>query len=152
MISDQRGYHYYVEEGSNLKRSWFLKDIFIWGGIIFFVASFFLLYLFQSLQYTKLSYQLQAQKLQLEHLRRENRLLDLERSNLASLNRIERIARDDLGMINPHQIEYIVYHSKGGSMEAISLVDEKRVDERIRNYVSNWLENISRVEAGTLFD
>lgn len=150
MVPMRKGYDFYNQKNTK-KGSQSLRDIFIWGGIIFFVASLFILYLAQSIQYAELSYSLQINKQELERLRKENHLLDLERSRLASLERIEHIARNELHMQDPIRVEYLVLDTPSFSLDAEEVTHERRVDRLVVDFVFNWLENISRVEAGTLF-
>lgn len=150
MITARSGYDvdYNCQEYTTSKKSHGLREILICSGIIFFIASLFILYLYQSIQYAELSYELQMNKMELEELRKENQHLVLERSRLATIERIERIAHKELGMHHPSEIEFVHLDQETGTQ----VVDTKRVDVMLKGLVFNWLENISRVEAGTLYD
>ncbi len=151
MITDRSGQDYYSQEYTSSKRSHGLREILICSGIVFFIASLCILYLYQSIQYAELSYQLQISKMELEELRKENQHLDLERARLATIERIERIAQNELGMHHPYQVEYVLLDDENRETR-VQVVETKRLDAMLKGLVFNWLENISRVEAGTLYD
>lgn len=133
------------------RRSRGLREIFLWGTIIFFIATLFILYLAQSIQYAELCYSLQLNKEKLDALQKENHHLDLERARLASLERIERIARTELDMQTPQKVEFLVLGPPSFPIDEGPIREARRVDHLVVDFVFNWLEDISRVEAGTLF-
>lgn len=152
MIGVKSGQDYYQQEINQKRSAGHFREILIWGGVVFLIASLFILYLVQSIQYAQISYHLQLKKQQLDLLRKENHQLDLERAKLASLERIEGIARNQLRMKDPHQVEYVTLNNPTGFSDQGLIVEKKRIDYMIKEFVFNWLENVSRVEAGTLFD
>lgn len=152
MIPAKRGQDCYNQEYRSKRPSKGSKEIFICFGVASCIVALLILYLFQSMQFTELSYQLQQSKEELETLRKENFQLELEVANLSALDRIERIARDDLGMLDPNQMKYVVLHPR--DYERAGSLDEDGVglNRMIKDLVFNWFEIISKVEAGALFD
>ncbi len=67
----------------------------------------FLLYVRQRMEYTRVSYRLEELTRQQRHLQEENRKLRVERSFLRAPDRVERIARDEIGLVRDHACEMI---------------------------------------------
>lgn len=152
MIPAKRGEDYYSQKMGYAKKSNSLHEIIFCFGLACCIVSLLIFYLFQSIQYTELSYQLQQSKVELEVLRKENHQLDLEMARLSALDRIERVARRELGMLDPKEMEYLVLHQQEYEKDGILPGERASLDELIKDFVFNWLEIISKAEAGTLFD
>jgi cell division protein FtsL len=67
-----------------------------------------LLYVWQQIQVVKVGYGINQLKLQIEERENDNRTLRMKLNNLGSLERVEKIAKERLKMINPPP-ENIVY-------------------------------------------
>src|SRR5262249_39511498 len=60
-----------------------------------------LVYVWQRVEFLRISYQVEALKKEREDLQEQNKRLVVERSFLLSPDRIERVARHDLGLVDP---------------------------------------------------
>ena len=73
--------------------------------VVFFVSILMLLValalVWPNVRKVKLSYDYKALKAEQEELLRENRLLSLEKESLESLYRIQALAKNEVGMIDP---------------------------------------------------
>ncbi len=67
-----------------------------------------LVYVWQQIQVVKAGYAINQLKVQIEERENENRLLRMRLSNLSSLERVEKIAKERLKMVNPPP-ENIIY-------------------------------------------
>jgi len=74
-------------------------------GAVFVFGTLF--YAWQQFQWIQHGYEIQAAERQIDELAEVNRILRLERANLASPQRIERIARQQLGMVSPVASQYV---------------------------------------------
>ncbi len=67
-----------------------------------------LIYVWQQTQVVRVGYSINQLKLQIEERENENRTLRIKLNNLGSLERVEKIAKERLKMINPPS-ENIIY-------------------------------------------
>ncbi|MBI5555681.1 MAG: cell division protein FtsL [Elusimicrobia bacterium] len=67
-----------------------------------------LIYVWQQIQVVRVGYSINQLKLQIEERENENRSLRIKLNNLGSLERVEKIAKERLKMINPPS-ENIIY-------------------------------------------
>ena len=67
----------------------------------------FLLYVRQRMEYMRVSYRLEELTREQRRLQEENRQLRVERSYLRAPDRVERIARDELGLVRDHACEML---------------------------------------------
>lgn len=67
-----------------------------------------LIYVWQQIQVVKVGYSLNQLKLQIEERENDNRSLRMKLNNLSSLERVEKIAKERLKMVNPPP-ENIIY-------------------------------------------
>ncbi|MDD5491337.1 MAG: cell division protein FtsL [bacterium] len=67
-----------------------------------------LIYVWQQIQVVKVGYTINQLKLQIEERENDNRSLRMKLNNLGSLERVEKIAKERLKMINPPP-ENIIY-------------------------------------------
>ncbi|MDD5258700.1 MAG: cell division protein FtsL [bacterium] len=67
-----------------------------------------LAYVWQQIQVMKVGYAINQLKVQIEERENENRFLRMRISNLGSLERVEKIAKERLKMVNPPP-ENIIY-------------------------------------------
>ena len=67
----------------------------------------FLLYVRQRMEYMRVSYHLEELTRQQRRLQEENRKLRVERAYLRAPDRVERIARNEIGLVREHGCEMI---------------------------------------------
>jgi cell division protein FtsL len=67
-----------------------------------------LLYVWQQIQVVKVGYSINQLRLQIEERENDNRSLRMKLNNLGSLERVEKIAKERLKMVNPPP-ENIIY-------------------------------------------
>ena len=84
-----------------------LGPMALYGGIICLTVLIALLYLSQYAILAHLSLQINSLQGKVEALERENRNLQHQAAHLSSLDRVERIARHDLGMVPFAEIRYL---------------------------------------------
>lgn len=70
-----------------------------------------LLYVWQQIQVVKVGYGINQLRLQIEERENDNRSLRMKLNNLGSLERVEKIAKERLKMVNPPP-ENIIYLEK----------------------------------------
>ena len=70
-----------------------------------------LVYVWQQIQVVKFGYGISQLKLQIEERENDNRSLRMKLNNLGSLERVEKIAKERLKMVNPPP-ENIIYLEK----------------------------------------
>lgn len=80
--------------------------------IVFFLVSSALLvpvilYVRQRMEFMRVSYRLEALSEERKKLQDMNRKFLVERAQLSALDRVERIAREDLGLVNNHLCEIL---------------------------------------------
>jgi cell division protein FtsL len=71
------------------------------SSIVFLVAAFCMIYVWQRVQVIKVGYEIEALKKERAELTRENNDLQIEKSTLTSPERIESLADTDIGMHVP---------------------------------------------------
>ncbi|MDA8236003.1 MAG: cell division protein FtsL [Clostridia bacterium] len=82
---------------------------------VFVVLVAFLLGIFFTARYAQVAmqgYQINALKERLTALQADNQRLEIEANKLKSLNRIEKIAMADLGMVKPEGVQFIAVEDK----------------------------------------
>jgi len=90
-------------EENKSKSKVFLISLTVMGILLLFS----LLYLRQRVQYAKSSYEINSIKEVEKKLENENGYLQIRMEELSSLSRIEKIAREQLGLIVPKEIKVI---------------------------------------------
>ena len=68
----------------------------------------FLFYVWQHIQVIKIGYKINKLQTQLEELKNKNRYLRVEVNYLKSLDRIEKIAKEELKMVKPRNEDTII--------------------------------------------
>jgi cell division protein FtsL len=89
-----------------LRRKLRNKFIYQVASIILVFSSIFI-YLWSHITLFEKSYQFNSLIMGYQKLKKENKLLKLEKSELASLERVEKIAREKLGLISPRDDQII---------------------------------------------
>ena len=95
------------EEEDRIERESKPKIIFTTAIIIVVFLSVGLLYLGQHVQYAKASYEISSVREAQRKLVNENNQLQVRMQELSSLSRIEKIAKEKLGLVVPKQIKII---------------------------------------------
>lgn len=93
-----------IETAENESRP---KTIFITMLIVISLLFMGLMYLRQNVQYSKISYELSALRGTLSDLQNVNNQLQVKSEELGSLSRIEKIAKEQLGLVVPKQLKTI---------------------------------------------
>lgn len=75
-----------------------LRRFLIYGAAIVVPL---LVYVWQRVEFLRVSYQVEALKKERQDLQEKNKHLSVERSSLMSPDRIERMARQELGLVDP---------------------------------------------------
>lgn len=68
----------------------------------------FLFYVWQHIQVIKVGYRINKFQAQLEELKNKNRYLRVQANQLKSLDRIEKIAREELKMVRPSKDDKLI--------------------------------------------
>lgn len=99
----------------------------------------------QSLRLVHLNYQLEVLENNLSELQAENRELILDLSSKTSLKRIEKVARQELGMVEAENVTRLVLKEDMPSENEILYASNSD-----SNWVSSFLHGIQNVRAATL--
>mgnify|MGYP000483556579 CR=1 FL=1 len=97
------------------------------SGVVIFVLTVILIgtilvsYICQFVQITHLSYELNSLENRLDEIKEKNYLLNIKLAREKSMANIEKIARNDLDMIEPDKVEIMVLKNK----EQIDTLPEK---------------------------
>ena len=98
----------------------------------------------QSLRLVHLNYQLEVLENNLSELQSENRELILDLSSKTSLNRIERIAKEDLGMVEAESVTRLALRD-GPAESEIQYASNNQSD-----WLSSFWHGVQNVRAATL--
>ena len=98
------------EGGENRTKPRIFLTCLIVMGIFLFIG---LVYLRQRVQYAKLSYEINSLREIEKKLENENGYLQIRMEGLNSLSRIEKIAKEQLGLIVPKEIKMIPLEAGG---------------------------------------
>lgn len=115
------------------------------------ISSLVIVYINQYVRLSRSNYRLERLESQRSQLKNHNIHLELQISQLKSLDRVEEIAKRDLGMVRPDKINYIVLDR--GSTEDVVLaeVDDTPPEEarNIRDRIANFFDSLTEVQAGS---
>lgn len=129
--------------------------------IIFVIVLFFIMYINQYVQLSRKSFMVEKLEDKKRKLESKKEHLQLKIAKLKSLERVERIAKQDLNMEQPDEINYIVINSKEGNKDK-KQNSETQMGERKENNketklsfnleerVERWVKDLTTVQAGTL--
>jgi len=82
--------------------------------IVVVLFSFLTAYLTQHIYVMNISYQMQENVKNLRILQKENELLQIKLAKYESMEWIDKVAQQRLGMIRPEKIEYLIVKDKNG--------------------------------------
>lgn len=89
------------------------KNIVVTFAIaLILIATLFAFQIFQVVTITHLSYQTEDLESKLNSLEKSNEKLELEVTKKISLSKIEKIAKNDLGMVEAKEIKYVAINDK----------------------------------------
>ena len=140
----------YVNNRNNVKKERQNSALLVFSFIIFtfMIALILFAYIGQSLQITQLNYTLTEQKQALEKIEQENHQLNLELARSTSLARVERIARAQLHMVEPLEIEVVVLNKNNNKENKIINNNEKTFF--LASLFDRLIDKIDTVRAGNL--
>lgn len=118
----------------------------LYGVAICLTVIIALLYLSQYAILAHLSLQINNLQEKVGTLERENRNLQHRTAYLASLDRVEKIARNDLGMVPFQEIRYLPVLDTNPEIDTkvVKLGDEKTVSQ-----LANWIRPKTALAEGT---
>lgn len=61
----------------------------------------------QQLQYAAISRETEAMRIQLEQLQKTNETMSLEKQKLSTPAHVEKLAREELGLVKPGEVPYV---------------------------------------------
>ncbi|WP_156801228.1 cell division protein FtsL [Halobacteroides halobius] len=133
-----------------------LKSIIL---VVFMIAIIVLLILIHVNQYVKLArrnFKIESLKEKINQLKSEKAHLQLKISRLISLDRIERIAKQELNMKEPENVNYIVLNQTKDdknmklSSQKSQKEDNQKPNRGIKEKVLAWFNKLTNVQADTL--
>lgn len=128
-----------VERQVRYQRRLRLSPMAVYGLVLALAVLIALLYLSQYALLAHLNLQINSMKGRIETLERENRDLERQAAHLASLERIERVAREELGMLPCQQVRYLaVADSPSPANTPESHTQELKGDETVPR-LAGWL-------------
>ena len=104
---------------TRLRKARFFKKAGTFIAVLL-IAAFGMVYVWQRVQVIAIGYQIEALKKEKEDLQRTNKALEIETATLASPDRIDAIARNDMGMKDAQDTQLVVVKlvKKGAGREA----------------------------------
>nr|WP_275589255.1 septum formation initiator family protein [Sporohalobacter salinus] len=130
--------------------------MFIGILIILITAVFGILYINKYVEMNKISLKINRVEKEIETLNAKKQKLKLKISQHKSLRRVEKVAKTQLGMVEPKDIRYIAMNQQ----ETHDIKNKLPVDSKTKKFklgklshrVISWLQGLTEVEAGTLED
>ncbi|MGM0369216.1 MAG: cell division protein FtsL [Bacillota bacterium] len=131
--------------------------------IIFIIVLFFIMYINQYVQISRKSLAVEKLEDEKRNLESKKDHLQLKIARLRSLERVERIAKGDLNMEEPDNINYIVLDSieseakskikpktEEDNSQQVAKDEQEKIAINLKQEFSNWLNDLTTVQAGTL--
>lgn len=124
--------------------------------LIGIIVVFGILYINKYVEMNKLNLQMSQVEKEIQTLKAERQKLKLRISQYKSLDRIERIAKNELGMVNADEVTYISMNQADNSStpienrQSFSPLDKILKLRKLGYKISTWFKGLSQVEAGTL--
>ncbi|MGM0502604.1 MAG: cell division protein FtsL [Bacillota bacterium] len=135
--------------------------------IILVIVLFFIMYINQYVQISRKSLMVEKLEDEKRQLESKQEHLQLKIAELKSLDRVEKIAKEELNMEQPDNINYIVINptsdsenlkatSKDQDKEENNKLETKQEKEKLADDLQermfNWVNDLTTVQAGTLSD
>lgn len=128
----------------------FLKDAVLIGLIVAVIGMVVIAYVHQFVQMSAVSYEIESLNRTLKNVTAENEKLAVKIDQHNSLKRIEKEARDRLGLVEPTEVYYLSMKTESNvTGQSAASAGEKKILPIIAE-VGDWLRNLTSVEAGTL--
>lgn len=115
--------------------------------IVFFIGAILATCISQSVTITHLNYQLTGLEEQLVKVEDDNYKLNIKLARDTSLARIEKIARNDLHMVEPKKVEIVVINDEKSIDKNKAAQDNKVFFARV---FDNLIQRIGTVKAGEI--
>ncbi|GAB6100365.1 hypothetical protein JCM16358_22440 [Halanaerocella petrolearia] len=149
---------FFLQQGSSQSESTNDQQFkrILWGiFIIVLIVILILIHINQYVQLSRKNLKVEKLKEKRNRLKSENAHLQLKISNLMSLERIEEVAKEELGMKEPDQVHYVVLDNeqKKSSQQASSKEKKQannRSQQNITDKIMAWIDNLANVQADTL--
>ncbi|MGM0410672.1 MAG: cell division protein FtsL, partial [Bacillota bacterium] len=109
-IVDYKDYSYNDQKKQENKNKKIMFKLYLFCIIV--IAIMLSFYIVQSVTINHLSYKVNQLENELETLERKNQNLELESAKNLSLSNIEKIAKNELGMVESNNSEYVVLNDK----------------------------------------
>ncbi len=121
----------YFMRGTQLDRKVALRRVWVIFGVLVIMFGFIGLRVWQEMQVVKVGYELHRLKQQRVRLLEEQQLLQTQRNALASLDRVETVARTSLGMTTP---------GKDQTVFVVEVPEAPRGLSRVWSTSQSWLD------------
>ena len=122
--------------------------------IIGIIVIFGILYINKYVEMNKMNLEISQIQKEIHVLEDKKQELQLRISQHKSLDRIEKIAKTDLGMVKPKKINYVSMNKKGNDFaknnNSSNIKSENIKFSKLGHKISSWFKVFGQVEAGTL--
>ncbi|GAB6137106.1 cell division protein FtsL [Halanaerobaculum tunisiense] len=153
-VRDNRNQHFEPQETSSTPaKSMTGKQVIGFILIVGIIVFLILIHINQYVQLSRKNVQLEQLKEKKNQLKSEKAHLQLKISNLMSLDRIEKRAKQELGMKEPQQIQYVkVASSQDDNLESVTeeSQDKSQAKPGITEQIMAWFHSVTNVQADTL--
>ena len=137
------------------------KKMWITIFIIFIIVLFFIMYINQYVQISRKSFMVEKLQDKKRKLQSKKEHLQLKIAELKSLDRVERIAKEELNMEQPDNINYIVINSNESETKLVNKDKSKKTGDKVKeekeklaynleDMMFEWINELTTVQAGTL--
>ncbi|MCK8817328.1 septum formation initiator family protein [Natroniella sulfidigena] len=136
---------------NNKQQGYTLKYMLIGGLIIFSIVLFWIVYINQYVQISRKNLRIETLQEERQSLKRDKLYLQLQISRLQSLNRIEEVAKDELNMVKPQEVNYLAL--EGDKEQEDFEQDEFQSESQSLNFrerLTTLIKGLTQVEAGSL--
>jgi len=94
------------------------KDIFVtFVVVLIIIGSLFAIQISQAVTITHLSYKTEELETRLNSLKEKNKKLEIEVTKKISLRKIEKIAKNDLGMVEAKEVKYVAINNQEDNIQ-----------------------------------
>ncbi|MCK8823680.1 cell division protein FtsL [Fuchsiella alkaliacetigena] len=144
-----------VKKSTLLNRKKSVLYMFVYALLIGIIVVFGILYINKYVKINQTATEINKLQREVEVLEEKKRTMQLEISSSKSLKRIEKVAKEELGMVEPKQVNYLSLNDKKASTQKIAK-EEKGASEGIIDFrylgkrISTWFKGLTQLRAGTL--
>lgn len=122
--------------------------------IILITTMFGILYINKYVKLNKINSKINQVKQEIETLSAKKQKMKLQISQYKSLGRVEKVAKTQLEMIEPEDIKYITMNQQettdSKNKPIVDSTTKKFKLSKLSQRVTTWLQELTKVEAGTL--